>query len=102
MKNSPGRCVERLLVERESRTAGEHDVDLLVPERAFRVLLEDVVTRPRCNVGVDPECSDVERSPHRAPQERSVHDRNRLNLVEVDALPAVWHQLRALTETGDA
>ena len=39
-----GGRVERLLVERERRTAREHHVDLLVTVGLLRVLLDDVVT----------------------------------------------------------
>ena len=41
----PGGRVERLAVELEGRPAGEHDVDLLVPEALLAVALDDVVAR---------------------------------------------------------
>ena len=83
--------VERLVVEREGGPSREHDVHLFVPERALRVLLDDVVACSRRDVRVDSERADVERSSHRSPQERAVHDRDRLDVVQADALPTLCH-----------
>ena len=83
--------VDGLVVEREGCPAGQHDVHLFVPEGALRVLLDDVVARIGRHVRVDPECSDVERPPDRPPEERAVHDRDRLDLVQADALPTLGH-----------
>ena len=83
--------VDGLVVEREGCPAGQHDVHLFVAEGALRVLLDDVVARIGRHVRVDPERSDVERSPDRPPQKRAVHDRDRLDLVQADALPPLCH-----------
>src|SRR5439155_2761149 len=52
-------------VEREGRMARENDVHLLVAERLLGVLLHDVVSVIRGDIGIDSEGADVERSPHR-------------------------------------
>jgi hypothetical protein len=75
----------------EGGSAGEHDVHLLVPERALRVLLDHVSARLPGYVCVDPDCTDVERSSDWTPKECPVQDRDRLDLVEMHALPAVGH-----------
>lgn len=87
----PRRRVECLVIEREGCPTGEHEVDLLVPERALRMLLDDVVARIRRDVRVDSERSDVERPTNRLPQERAAHDRDRLDFVQANALPARCH-----------
>jgi hypothetical protein len=87
-----GRSIERLAVERERRTPGEHDVDLLVAERGLRVLLDDDIADAGGGIGVDPERADIERPSDRFPQERAVDDRDRLDLVQTDRLPAFGHR----------
>ena len=98
-----GGRVHRLVAEREGRAPGEHDVHLLVAERPLGVLLDDVVAGILRHVRVDPERADVECSSDRAPQQRAVHHRDRLDLVEAQAVPARGHQpVRCFTETGRA
>jgi len=55
------------------------------------MLLDDVVSRIRRDVRVDPEGADVEGPADGSPEKRPVHDRDRLDLVEMCALPAVRH-----------
>ena len=88
------RRVDHLVVERERRSAREDDVDLLVPERLLRVLLDDGVPGVRRDVRVDSEGADVQRPTNRAPEERAADDRNRLDLLEPDAAPPVGHDER--------
>jgi hypothetical protein len=70
----------------------EDDVDFLVLEALLRVLLDDVLARFGGDVGIDPEGADVERAPDRAPEQRPADDGDRLDLVELDALPALAHR----------
>jgi hypothetical protein len=97
-----GRCVERLVAERERRPAAQHEVDLLVAERRLLVRLHDVVARARRDVRVDPEGADVERAAYRTPQERALDDRDRLDVLQTDAPPTVVQDVRSFTETGRA
>jgi hypothetical protein len=85
------RGVHSLVVELEGRPAGKDDVDLFVPERLLRVLLDDVVPDSGRDVGVDSERADIERPPNGPPEELSPDDRNRLDLVQPNALPAFRH-----------
>ena len=89
----PGRRVEALPVERERRAPCEDEIDLLVAVGPLRVLLDDIVARVGRDVRVDPERADVERPPHRPPEQRAADDRDRLDLVELDALPPLGHAL---------
>jgi hypothetical protein len=86
-----GRRLERFVVQRERGAPREHDVDLLVPERLLGVLLHDLVTRIRREVGVHAERADVERPAQGPPEKRAVDDGDRLDLVDADALPGVGH-----------
>jgi hypothetical protein len=86
-----GWSVDSLAVEREGRAAGQDDVDLLVSIGLLGVLLDDVVAGLRRDVGVDPEGTHVERPSHGSPEERPVDDRDRLDVVEANALPAGCH-----------
>ena len=60
-------------------------------ERLLGVLLHDVVSVIRGDIGIDSEGADVERSPHRAPEQRAADDRDRLDLVQPDAAPTLRH-----------
>ena len=72
-------------VDREDRAAAEHEVDLLVPELALGVGLDDRRTGLQGGVRVDPEGADVEATPDRTPHEAVRH----LDSVElVDVRPA--------------
>ena len=98
-----GGRVHRLVGEREGRASGEHDVHLLVAERPLGVFLDDIVAGIPGDVRIDPERADVECSSDRLPQQRAVHHRHRLELVEAQTVPARGHQpVRCFTETGRA
>src|SRR3990170_4336204 len=85
------RCIELDAVERERRSSGEDDVDLLVPECFLRVLLHDRVADARCDVGIDPERADIEGATDGLPEERSADDPDRFDPLESHALPSIGH-----------
>jgi hypothetical protein len=57
------------------------------------VLLDHVVARIRGDVRVDPERADVERPPHRPPQERVADDGDRLDVFEAHTFPTAGHHV---------
>ena len=60
-----------LAVEDEGGAPGQDDVELLVAEPLFRVLLDDVLARFGRRVGVDAERRDPEMFPQRRPAQRA-------------------------------
>jgi hypothetical protein len=94
-ERSRGR-LELLVMGTESRAAPDDHVELLV---GVLVLFDDEVARLVAAVGVDAERVNPERVPDGLSPQRAVQRRQRLDLVEVDALHAgrpaptcPWHR----------
>ena len=82
--SSPGAELVLVAVDREERPAAQDEVDLLVPELALGVGLDDRRAGLERGVRVHPERADVEAAPDRPPDEAVGH----LDAVElVDVRP---------------
>jgi hypothetical protein len=88
----PGRRLEVILVDRERRAPGEHDIQLLVPTapQQFVVLLDHLRARGVGGVCVDPERLDPEVVADGTPDRVDPERREALDLIDVGDCVALW------------